>query len=101
MILAPKRLMPPAGGHYCTLTADGGSPAAPGHLEQIGADGSGVMEQSVAAMTWRDRALLALIYAPVLPVLLFLLGWWGSLKLIPGVTVSAFALGGLGHGRRA
>ena len=59
------------------------------------------MERGVAAMTRLDRALLALIYAPALPVLLFLLGWWGSLKLLPGETVSTFALGGLALDRKS
>lgn len=56
------------------------------------------MERSVTVLTWPDRVLLALIYAPAPPVLLFLLGWWGSLEMMPGRPVAVFAFGGLALG---
>jgi hypothetical protein len=49
-------------------------------------------------MTWPDRVLLALIYAPALPALLLLLGWWGSLLLALDTWVPVAALTGLAVG---
>jgi hypothetical protein len=49
-------------------------------------------------MTWPDRVLLALIYAPAPPALLLLLGWWGSLLLALDTWVPVAALTGLAVG---
>ncbi|MCE5258303.1 MAG: hypothetical protein LLG44_04485 [Chloroflexi bacterium] len=49
-------------------------------------------------MTRMDRVFLWLVFAPVLPILLFLAGWWGSLPLAPENRIVVFCLLGLALG---
>jgi hypothetical protein len=45
-----------------------------------------------------DYAFLFMIYAPIYPIFLFLLGWWLSIHLVPESQIFIFALAGLALG---
>lgn len=45
-----------------------------------------------------DKYLVSVLLFPLPPILLFLLGWWGSLPVIPDNFIFIFAFAGLGAG---
>ena len=45
-----------------------------------------------------DYVFLSMIYAPIYPIFLFLVGWWVSIPLVPENQIFIFALAGLALG---
>ena len=45
-----------------------------------------------------EKTVMTIIFGSVLPILLFIAGWWGSFRLVPEKRVIIFAIFGLGLG---